>query len=185
MLRYIEAEADLANKQLIMPSVGYGSAPSLAIDLLIASNGFKRVAFFESRHLEPSVGYLNKNIENGALGLPAEVYIKGEVVILQLRSRTRVGRVREFVKELSQVFGKCLEKGVIVLGALPFSMRNDHEIGSLSKNIYCHCKGEFPNFSKSVETKEFKPVTDLIDHDEEPLDILENAGLLKFLLKSE
>ena len=98
MIKYTGENIDFTDGQLIIPSVGFGSAPSLAIDLIIASNGFKRVAFLESRHLEPSVGYLNKNIEDGALGLPAEIYMKGSIIILQLRSRTRIGRARQFIE---------------------------------------------------------------------------------------
>ena len=98
MIKYTGEKVDFTDKQLILPSIGYGSAPSLALDILIASNGFQRVGFFDSRHLEPSVGYLNKNIENGALGLPAEIYMKGSIVILQLRTRTRIGRARQFIE---------------------------------------------------------------------------------------
>lgn len=70
MIKFIGPQTDLAYKHIIIPSLGVGTAPTLAIDILIASNSFKRVAFIHSKHVEPSVGYLNKNIEGGALGLP-------------------------------------------------------------------------------------------------------------------
>lgn len=71
MIKFTDAEVNLSGKKLIMPSLGIGSAPSMALDLLIASNQFKRVAYLHSSNLEPSVGYLHPKIENGSLGLPA------------------------------------------------------------------------------------------------------------------
>lgn len=71
-----------------------------------------------------------------------------------------------------------------MIGALPFSMRSDLDIVSVSKYVYSHCKGDMSHFQKSLQTEQFKQITDLIDKDEQPLDILENTGLAKFLIKS-
>lgn len=56
-------------KLILISSVSLNTTPSMALDILIASNGFQRVGFLESEHLEPAVGYLNKNIAGGSLGL--------------------------------------------------------------------------------------------------------------------
>lgn len=60
----------------------------------------------DSKLIEPAVGSLNKKIEDGRLGLPAEVYHKDDVAIIQLRSNIRMGRKKEFVEELSQLISK-------------------------------------------------------------------------------
>ena len=54
---------------MIVSGVSVGGVPTYALDLLIVANGFKRIGFLRSEHLEPSVGYLHPNIEGGALGL--------------------------------------------------------------------------------------------------------------------
>lgn len=77
---------------IIVGSASLNSTPSRALDILIASNGFKRIAYLDSKHIEPAVGYLNKKIENGGLGLSGEVYHKDDVVIIQMRSNIRIGR---------------------------------------------------------------------------------------------
>ena len=68
MIHFTSQEYKLNGKQLL---VAYGRAPTIAADYLIAANCFKRIAFYHSEHLEPSVGYLHNKIEDGALGLPA------------------------------------------------------------------------------------------------------------------
>ena len=42
---------------------------------------------------------MHEKIENGALGLPAEIYLLDDVVILQVRTGLRFGRKKDFVKE--------------------------------------------------------------------------------------
>ena len=78
-----------------------------------------------SDFLEPSVGYLPNNIEGGALGLPAEIYKKGDMVILQLRSLLKFGRKHYFAKELASLVEKYKIADVIILGSLPFSIKPD------------------------------------------------------------
>jgi hypothetical protein len=97
------------------------------------------------------VGYLNKNIEGGRLGLSGEVYQKDEVLIIQLRSNIRMGRKKEFVEELAQILGKNVETGsVLVVGSLPFSLRPDLEIQSASRNTYFYSKHDNPIMKKAV-----------------------------------
>jgi hypothetical protein len=43
---------------------------------------------------------LPESIAKETLGLPAEVYLKGDIVILQFRTRLRTGRKDDFAKEL-------------------------------------------------------------------------------------
>lgn len=50
--------------------------------------------------------------------------------------------------------------------ALPYSLRPDIEISSLNKNIYCYCKGDFPNLEQAIKTKEFVAITDLLGEEE-------------------
>ncbi len=78
-----------------------------------------------SDFLEPSVGYLPNNIEGGTLGLPAEIYKKGDVIILQLRSLLKFGRKHDFAKELASFIQKQKIADVIILGSLPFSIKPD------------------------------------------------------------
>jgi hypothetical protein len=61
------------------------------------------VAFLQSDHLEPSVGYLPTEIEGGALGLPGELYVCGDVCLLQFRSTLRFGRKKDFAKEINNL----------------------------------------------------------------------------------
>jgi hypothetical protein len=93
MLKYNGQPIDIAGATyIIISSVSFSTTPSRALDLLIASNGFRRIGFVDSKLIQPAVGVLNKNIEGGLLGLAGEVYRKDEVVIIQLRSNIRFGR---------------------------------------------------------------------------------------------
>lgn len=65
---------------------------------MIVSNGFKKIGYFYSDYLEPSVGYLNKNVDSGSLGLPAELYALNDVVIFQIRTVVRHGRRADLAK---------------------------------------------------------------------------------------
>ena len=62
MLKYIKESHSLEGKILIVCGLSAGYVPIYALDNLISSNGFKRIAFFETNYLESSVGYLPKNI---------------------------------------------------------------------------------------------------------------------------
>lgn len=58
--------------------------------------------------------------------MPAEVYQKDEVVIIQLRSNVRMGRKKEFVDELSGLLNTVMPGcEVLIVGALPLSLRPD------------------------------------------------------------
>ena len=71
MLHFLVKPIELKGKILIISAISAGNLPTYALDHLIASNQFKRIAFLHSDYLEPSVGYLPQNIEGGALGMPA------------------------------------------------------------------------------------------------------------------
>jgi len=71
------------------------------------------------------VGYLPKDIEGGALGLPGEVYLCGDVVILQFRSVLRFGRKKDFAQEILNFVKTEKIADVIVLASLPFTIRPD------------------------------------------------------------
>lgn len=83
---------NISARYIVISSVSFNITPSRALDILIASNGFKRIGYLDTKFIEPAVGYLNKSIENGNIGLPAEVYLKDDVLIIQLRSNIRQGR---------------------------------------------------------------------------------------------
>ena len=59
MIKFINQEENLRGKLLI---ISYGRTPTIAGDYLITGNGFKRIAFYHSDYLEPSVGYLHEKI---------------------------------------------------------------------------------------------------------------------------
>ena len=90
MLKFIGEPTSFKGKMLI--TAGTSAIPTYAVDHIIAQNNFKRVAFWQTNTIEPSVGYLPKTIEDGRLGLPAEMYVCGDVVILQFRTKVRFGR---------------------------------------------------------------------------------------------
>lgn len=115
---------------MLVNAISAGYVPTFAFDELIVSNGFRRIAYFQSDYLEPSVGYLPKEIEEGALGLPGELYENGDVLLLQFRSVLRFGRKKDFAKEISR-FVKDNKIDVIVIGSLPHSIKPDLEIGAL------------------------------------------------------
>ena len=71
MLKFTGQTIPLKGKILLVSAISAGNVPTYALDHLIAHNNFQRIAFFHSDHLEPSVGYLPSNIQQGALGLPA------------------------------------------------------------------------------------------------------------------
>ena len=98
MLKFIKQPFSLEGKVLLINAISPGHVPTFALDRLIVLNGFDRVAYFQSDYLEPSVGYLPSDIEEGALGLPAELYVSGDVCILQFRSTLRFGRKKAFAK---------------------------------------------------------------------------------------
>lgn len=99
MIKFIgQPVENLDAKFVIISSVSFSTTPSRALDILIGSNQFRRVGFLDSKCIEPAVGYLNKNIEGGSLGLPGEIYLKDNVLILQLRSNIRFGRKKQFVE---------------------------------------------------------------------------------------
>lgn len=89
-----------------MSGISIGNVPALTCDQFIVQNGFKRVAYFQTKYLEPSIGYLPESIEGGSLGLPAELYHKGNTLILQFRAHCRFARKRDLGKEVVQEFKK-------------------------------------------------------------------------------
>ncbi len=71
MIKFIKETYSFEGKTLLVAAISAGWVPTFALDSLIVQNEFVRVAYFQSKCLYPSVGYLPKNIEGGALGLPA------------------------------------------------------------------------------------------------------------------
>jgi hypothetical protein len=174
MIKHNGQPVDISDaKYIIISSVSFSTTPSRALDLLIASNEFRRVGFLDSKLIQPAVGYLSKRIEGGGLGLSGEVYKKDEVLIIQLRSNIRFGRKKEFVEELASALGKHLEEdSILVVGSLPFSLRPDLEIQSVSRNTYFYSKHSNPIFAKAEESSLVKPLKLLVGEDEEVTDIL-------------
>lgn len=116
---------------LLVNAISAGYVPTFAFDELIVNNSFRRVAYFQSDYLEPSVGYLPNDIEGGALGLPGELYENGDVLLLQFRSVLRFGRRKDFAKEIARFVKDNKIEDVIIIGSLPHSIKPDLEIGSL------------------------------------------------------
>lgn len=170
---------NITAKYIVISSVSIDTTPSRALDILIASNQFKRIGFLDSKYIEPAVGYLNKNISQGGLGLPAEVYSKDDVLIIQLRSNIRLGRKKEFVKQLAELFPKIGAESILFVGSLPFSLRPDLQIQSIAKNAYYYSKNQNPELKRAEQKDLIKPVRLLIDHDEKATDILGETGFIK------
>ena len=68
------------------------------LDMFISNNKFERVVYFATKYLEPCVGMLPDSIAKETLGLPAEIYLNGDIVILQIRSRPKTGRKEALAK---------------------------------------------------------------------------------------
>ena len=62
MLKFTSQPCDIKGKLLIVSAISAGNVPTYALDHLIVSNQFSRIAFWHSDYLEPSVGYLPPNI---------------------------------------------------------------------------------------------------------------------------
>lgn len=63
MLKFIEdKECSLKGMTLMISGISVGNVPVLTCDEIISHNGFKRIAYFQTSHLEPSIGYLPANI---------------------------------------------------------------------------------------------------------------------------
>jgi predicted ATP-grasp superfamily ATP-dependent carboligase len=59
MLKFIEQKpTDLKGSLLIISGVSIGNVPALTCDEFIKENGFKRIAYFQTSYVEPSIGYL-------------------------------------------------------------------------------------------------------------------------------
>lgn len=125
MLSFIKESVSLEGKLLFVSAISAGDVPTYALDHIIATNSFERVAFFHSDYLEPSVGYLPHNIEGGALGLPGELYLRGDILILQFRSSVRFGRKKDLVKEILAFSLANLIRDVVVLASLPYELKQD------------------------------------------------------------
>jgi hypothetical protein len=85
---------------LLISGIGIGNIPALTCDEIIIHNKFKRIAYFQTNYLEPSIGYLPENIENGSLGLPAEIYSLGNLLILQFRAMCRFARKKDLATQI-------------------------------------------------------------------------------------
>lgn len=99
MLKFIDSNIpELKGNLVLISGVSIGNVPALTCDEIIKKNGFKRIAYVHTKYMEPSIGYLPEEIENGSLGLPVELYQKGNVLILQFRSYCRFARKRDLAK---------------------------------------------------------------------------------------
>ena len=103
----------------------------MTCDEFIKKNEFKRIAYFQTRYVEPSIGYLPQGIENGSLGLPIELYQKGSTLILQFRSYIRFARKRDLANEVVQELKKHGVEEIVLISSLPYDIRPDLEIGSV------------------------------------------------------
>ena len=128
MLKFINEAHSLEGRTLIVCGISAGFVPIYALDHLIPLNNFKRVAYFHSEHLEPSVGYLPETIENGALGMPGELYVSGSVAILQFRSLVRFARKKDLAKEIAALAKQHKVDSVVVVASLPYEIKPDIEI---------------------------------------------------------
>lgn len=59
MLKFIDSKIpDLKGSLAIISGVSIGNVPALTCDEIIKKNGFKRIAYFQTKFIEPSIGYL-------------------------------------------------------------------------------------------------------------------------------
>lgn len=92
---------------LVIPSISIGNIPQLAIDLLIHTLNFKKVATLSDKYLYPFVSpvdYASQNQETAPSGisLPLEVYFSKEnqITLLQQRSPLMPGFAQAHVEEV-------------------------------------------------------------------------------------
>lgn len=108
---------------------------TLVLDMFICNNKFERVGFLDTKFLEPCVGMLPDIIAKDTLGLPAEVYLNGDVVILQIRSRPRTGRKEDLAKELDVFRVRSKFRQTIMISSIANRIRPDSEISSGYTNV--------------------------------------------------
>ena len=107
-------------KQLIQSALSVGSVGTITLDLLVINNQFKKIGYFNTRCLESAVGVLPKAFGNEVIGLPAELYLKGDVLILQLRAKVRKGYSFDLVKDIKKLAEENRFKEIIFAGSLTF-----------------------------------------------------------------
>ena len=143
------------------------------MDLLIVNNHFKRVGFLHSKALVSAAGILPDTFGKDVLGLPAEFYLKGDVLLLQLRSRVRQGHSKELLAEIKTLNDKYLFREVIFVGSLTFgySSRPDNEI-STKQSVYHYVEGK-----TTLMLDDSLALKNLLHEGEEIEEYLENGGL--------
>ena len=63
MLKFItESPVNLKGCVLIVSGISVGNVPALTCDDIIKRNSFKRIAYFKTKYMEPSIGYLPAGI---------------------------------------------------------------------------------------------------------------------------
>lgn len=108
------------------------------------------------------------------LGLPAELYFNGDVLILQLRSKVRKGYSKDLIQQIKTFSEQNKLNQIIFVGSLAcgYNSRPDNEISSSKQKVYHLQKG-----STTLKFDEERNLNKLVVEGEEIEQYLENAGL--------
>lgn len=87
---------------VIIPSVSIGNVPQLAIDLLLSTYDFDLVKCLEEECLSPFAGPrdFTDHPQPAGIATPAQLYRKGDIWIVQLRSPVLPFQKHKFVRQL-------------------------------------------------------------------------------------
>ncbi|KLO19520.1 hypothetical protein SCHPADRAFT_918582 [Schizopora paradoxa] len=125
----------LKGKTLVVPVVSVANIAQLAVDLLIASLGLKRIGILDSSYLIPVIGPR----DDGEAGFttPLELYGKEglDVVFIQQRSPAMKEQKQEFV-DLLMTFVRDYKIGaLLLLAGVDLSNRSDAQMSSSTYKI--------------------------------------------------
>jgi len=143
---YPTAGLDLTGKTLIVPVVSTANVAQLAVDLLIASFSFRRVAIFNPEFFVPVVG----GRESGdGITAPLELYGKpdGNTLIMQQRSPVLKARKKEFVAALFDFVRSSAMGSLLFLSGMDLSNRTDAQ---MLTPTYCILPPNSPSLSATA-----------------------------------
>jgi len=127
----INSSADfLEGKTIIVPVVSVANIAQLAVDLLIASLGLKRIGILDASYLIPVVGAR----DDGEPGFttPLEIYGKDglDVVVIQQRSPAMKAFKQDFVNFLFAFIRDYKLGAMLLLAGVDLSNRSDAQMSS-------------------------------------------------------
>jgi predicted ATP-grasp superfamily ATP-dependent carboligase len=128
-LRYTALlDSELSGSTLLMPSPnGIAYLGQLSLDLIISTGQFQRIGYFDCPLVEPLTA-MNTYGFGGQLYTAFELYKKGDVTIIQLRSNVIRGLGSAFASMLFEWIKLQAFRRVVVATGLDQSRRNDAQL---------------------------------------------------------